>query len=78
YQNGNVAGVGIGYKQNLGNGTFRDFADARAAGTPFAGFDFTNQQISSSFLFAVDLNNDGRVDLVDRSNNAFQYWQQQS
>ncbi|WP_287034789.1 beta strand repeat-containing protein, partial [Methylobacterium sp. CG09_land_8_20_14_0_10_71_15] len=78
YQNGNAPGVGIGYKQNLGNGTFRDFADARAAGTPFAGFDFTNQQISSSFLFAVDLNNDGRVDIVDRSNNAFQYWQQQS
>ncbi|WP_204271946.1 FG-GAP-like repeat-containing protein, partial [Escherichia coli] len=24
YQNGNAPGVGIGYKQNLGNGTFRD------------------------------------------------------
>ena len=35
YQNGNVAGAGIGYMRNDG-GTFTNFTNANSVGTPFA------------------------------------------
>ncbi|HTV67651.1 MAG TPA: FG-GAP-like repeat-containing protein, partial [Rhizobiaceae bacterium] len=74
YQNGNTPGVGIGYKENDGSGTFTDFADATVAGTPFTGFDFTGRQITTTAVFVADLDNDGDVDIVDRSNDSMQFW----
>ncbi|NTS66850.1 VCBS repeat-containing protein, partial [Sphingomonas sp. HHU CXW] len=69
YQNGNVAGAGIGYKQNNGNGTFTDFADAKASAT-FAGIDLSTTQVTRTTMSVEDINHDGRVDIVDRTNNA--------
>lgn len=66
YQNGNTAGVGIGYSQNNGNGTFTDFANANSSGTPFTSFDFTGQQITPASVFVFDYDNDGDVDIIDR------------
>lgn len=54
YQNGTTAGSGIGYKQNNGSGTFTDFANAAAAGTPFTGFDFTGRSVVANVVFAAD------------------------
>ncbi|MGV3482126.1 MAG: beta strand repeat-containing protein, partial [Sphingobium sp.] len=68
YQNGNDAGLGIGYKRNDGTGTYTDFADAKAAGTPFAATDFTGVQISPTSVFVFDYDNDGDVDIIHRSN----------
>ncbi|WP_294356828.1 VCBS domain-containing protein [uncultured Sphingomonas sp.] len=69
YQNGNVAGAGIGYKQNNGNGTFTDFADAKASAT-FAGIDLSTTQVTRTTMSVEDINHDGRVDIIDRTNNA--------
>jgi hypothetical protein len=78
YQNGNTAGAGIGYKKNNGNGTFTDYTTANAAGTPFTGFDFNGRNISNTILSAIDINNDGRTDIVDRTNDSAQIWLQGS
>ncbi|MGO4830764.1 beta strand repeat-containing protein, partial [Rhizobiaceae sp. 2RAB30] len=67
YQNGNVAGAGFGYFKNDGGGSFTDFTDATAAGTPFAGFDFSGEQLSPNSLIVVDYDLDGDVDIIDRN-----------
>jgi trimeric autotransporter adhesin len=67
YQNGNTSGTSISVQLNNGDGTFAA-AINKPSGVgaftsgPFNGIDFT--QISNT-VFAVDLNGDGRVDLVD-------------
>jgi len=66
YQNGNVAGTGIGYAKNNGSGTFTDYPNANSIGTPFTSFDFTGQQITPASVFVFDYDNDGDVDIIDR------------
>ncbi|GAA0650737.1 beta strand repeat-containing protein [Brevundimonas lenta] len=61
YQNGNTAGTAFGYFQNNG-GTFTNFTSL--TGTPFAGLDLTNQQLTT--WTTVDIDGDGDVDIVDR------------
>lgn len=66
YQSSNTAGAGMGYLQNNGSGMFTDFTNANSAGTPFATFDFTGQQITPASVFVFDYDNDGDVDIIDR------------
>jgi hypothetical protein len=65
FQNGNTAGVGIGYFRNDG-GTFVRFNDATTAGLPFEGVDFTNAQISPNSVTVVDYDDDGDDDILSR------------
>lgn len=69
YQNGNTAGSGIGYLQNNGNGTFTNYTDATAAGSIFAGVDFSGRQISPASFFIFDFDRDGDLDILDRTAN---------
>lgn len=66
YQNGNTVGVGIGFFKNNGGGVYQDFPNASAAGSPFAGFSFTGENISPTALFVWDYDNDGDMDILDR------------
>jgi len=68
YQNGNAAGTGIGYLRNDG-GSFTNFTDATAAGSPFAGVDFSGRQLSPAFFFVYDFDGDGDADILDRTSN---------
>lgn len=69
YQNGNTAGTGIGFLQNNGNGTFTSYTDATAAGSIFAGVDFSGRQISPANFFVFDFDGDGDLDIADRTSN---------
>ncbi|WP_304350731.1 Ig-like domain-containing protein, partial [Comamonas testosteroni] len=69
YQSGNTAGIGFGYVRNDGNGSFTNIPDASGtAGNPFSGVGFTGQQLATTGIFAVDYDNDGDVDYIDRDN----------
>jgi Ca2+-binding RTX toxin-like protein len=72
YQNGNTAGAGIGFLRNDGGLSFTNFTSAAAAGTPFAGVSFTGLQITSS-TFAVDVDDDGDMDILDRGATQVMY-----
>lgn len=74
YQNGNTAGAGIGYLRNDG-GTFTNFTDASAAGSIFAGVDFSGRQISPANFFIFDFDNDGDLDILDRTSNSTTFFQ---
>ena len=67
FQASNVIGVGFGYIQNNGGGSFTTFSNANTAGTPFASFAFGNQQLAA--LMVIDYDNDGDADIVDRDNS---------
>jgi len=69
YQNGNAAGVGIGYMQNNGDGTFVNYTDATAAGSIFVGVDFSGRQISPANFFILDFDGDGDLDILDRTSS---------
>ncbi|HEY0927077.1 beta strand repeat-containing protein [Brevundimonas sp.] len=69
YQNGNTAGSGIGYLRNDG-GTFTNFTDATAAGSIFAGVDFSGRQISPASFFIFDFDSDGDLDILDRTSGS--------
>ena len=68
YQDSNVASTGIHLALGNGNGTFQTPIDkpANAVFTsgPLSGLNFTGIVAGSTF-FAVDLNGDGKVDIVD-------------
>jgi len=70
YQNGNTAGAGIGYMRNNGAGSFTNFTDAAAAGTPFSGVDFTGRQLTPANFFIHDFDGDGDLDILDRTSGA--------
>ncbi|WP_162946175.1 gliding motility-associated C-terminal domain-containing protein [Chitinophaga barathri] len=66
YQNGNAIGAGFGYVRNNGGGSWQDFPTAAAAGTPFNGFDFSNENLAPAGHFVFDYDNDGDMDILDR------------
>ena len=74
YQNGNTAGSGIGYMRNEG-GTFTNFTDATAAGSIFAGVDFSGRQISPANFFIFDFDGDGDLDILDRTSGTTTFFQ---
>ncbi|MGX5820966.1 T9SS type B sorting domain-containing protein [Chitinophaga lutea] len=67
YQATNSVGIGFGYVQNNGGGTFNYFLDAASPGTPFSGFDFA--AVSASLVpgafYVVDWDDDGDPDIID-------------
>jgi hypothetical protein len=68
-QTGNVSGTGITLYVNKADGTIGFNAIAKPAGTaafssgPLAGLAFT--QVTTLSVFAVDLNGDGKTDIID-------------
>ena len=69
YQNGNTAGAGIGFLRNDG-GSFTNFTDATAAGSIFAGVDFSGRQITPANFFILDFDGDGDMDILDRTSGS--------
>src|SRR5262249_38700263 len=65
-QTGNVSGTNITLYVNNGNGTFASIAEptgAAFATGPLQGLTFT--QVTATSVYAVDLNGDGKVDIID-------------
>src|SRR5262249_36170024 len=72
-QAGNVAGTGITLYVNKGDGTIGFNAIAQPTGGtfttgPLSGIGFT--MVSTSLVYAVDLNGDGKVDLMEADGSA--------
>lgn len=76
YQDGNVAGVGIGYVRRNANGTYTNFPNANAVGTPFTSFNFAtaSAQITPAAMYVFDYDNDGDVDIIDREGTTSGVW----
>lgn len=66
YQSVNSPGAGFGFKQNNGSGVFVDIG---LGASPFAAYNFSGETFIAANYFVVDYDNDGDIDLVDRSVN---------